>query len=205
MDVIEGITSASMYVFVDDFVIITNNKSNNEIILKKIDAFLNERGCKLNLTKTKVTELSKEGEYVDFVGYRFIVSRENTIITTVGKGQSRKFTFIQGLTEWFRTNESKRRNQTKLGWRNEIMEKVNAKLRGHMQYFIHVDANDKHRQNLHYVTRMMIRKLSKRLRVKAKLFYFSKGGIRPIQTKAKKWKTKTPTKIQPSRYEKDVI
>jgi hypothetical protein len=175
-----------MFIFVDDFILVKNCHSNTQSVMDKVKKFLFIRGCALNEEKTKSTMLTQDKGWFDFAGIRFGI-KKGKVYSTIGRGQSRAFTFMENLSFFFNEAKSKVRKQTKFEWRESITKNLNSKIRGHLNYFKSTTRNKSYRIDLHEAIKCGIRRLAKRLRTKAKLFYFYKGRSRIIRPTEKRW------------------
>ena len=84
--VVRKTLSSSIVRYVDDFIIVVNDKTEAMIIYNKIKLFLADRGLQFNLSKSKILKWKNNAKF-DYLGFTFhyILKKKPTKITTQRK------------------------------------------------------------------------------------------------------------------------
>lgn len=111
--------------YADDIVVLCASQNEASEVMEKISAWMEGAGLQLNKEKTRTVDMSENGAYVDFLGYRFQRTRRGRLMRLV-RPQSRNK--LRGELR----APTKRSNGKSM---SEIIAIVNPKLRGWYGYF----------------------------------------------------------------------
>jgi hypothetical protein len=118
--------------YADDMVVLCKSRKQAEEAPSLISTWMNEAELELNHDKSRVVDMNLPGNYFDFLGYRFKLSKAKRMMQLIKPGSKQKLKqTIKPLT--------KRNN----GYSMEaICNTVNPILRGWYNYFKHAKANE---------------------------------------------------------------
>ena len=110
--------------YADDFVIMCRTEEEAQRALTGVKEWMQEAGLKLSDEKTRIVNMSEEGEWMEFLGYHFEKCRGRVIHWPRKKSLMKMKDAIREKT--------RRCNGHGIGW---IIQKVNAILRGWYGYY----------------------------------------------------------------------
>ena len=145
--------------YADDAVFFFKSRSEAESFLTHLRERLKEYYLKVNEEKTRIIDISQSSyEVFDFLGFTFYRGRKRKSrgrLLRVKTSKKKLFKAVGEFTEWIKTD----RNSKPTG---EILKLVNAKLKGHFNYFGYWC--NRHYLSLYYfeVTKVLFKWLNRR-------------------------------------------
>jgi group II intron reverse transcriptase/maturase len=123
---------AEMVRYADDAVFFFKKKEEAESFLESLKARLRKFKLQLNEEKTRIIDMSKDSfEVFDFLGFTFYRGRERKVrgrLLMVKTSKTKLHKAMDDFRDWIK----KERNAKKT---KDLLKEVNAKLRGHYNYF----------------------------------------------------------------------
>jgi RNA-directed DNA polymerase len=157
-------SQAEMVRYADDAIFFFKNQQAANLFLGELKDRLKLFELQLNEEKTKIIDMSQTSyEVFDFLGFTFYRGRKRKSrgrLLKVKTSKKKLFKAVGDFTDWIK----KERNSKKTG---ELMKMVNAKLRGHYNYFGYW-CNRNHLQHYYYeVTKSLFKWLNRRSQKKS--------------------------------------
>jgi RNA-directed DNA polymerase len=116
--------------YADDMVILCPDRATAEAALSQVRSWMEAAGLELHPEKTKIVDLTQEGSFFDFLGYRFWRGKRGNILRLIRpKSRMKLRDRLKPLT--------RRANGHSL---EAIVQKLNPILRGYYGYFKHASA-----------------------------------------------------------------
>ena len=117
----------NMVRYADDFIIACKTREEAEFALEMLREWTESNGLELHPEKTRIAEMNQPGEYFDFLGYRFKLSKKGKITRfSCPKSEKKLRGKLRILT--------RRANGKSM---EEIIQRCNRILRGWFEYFKH--------------------------------------------------------------------
>jgi RNA-directed DNA polymerase len=125
-------SQAEMVRYADDAVFFFKNRQAAEIFLDTLKLRLKTFKLQLNEEKTRVIDISQASyEVFDFLGFTFYRGRKRRSrgrLLMIKTSKAKLFKAVNDFTAWIKKDRNNKRTE-------ELMKMVNAKLRGHYNYF----------------------------------------------------------------------